>query len=138
MDDIRIQRYSKTTIPRSTFDQVNSHNRTCFPRTLGVDDDFQYVYVARNRHKQLVGHVFLYNDNTIANVCVYPEWRNKGVGSALLKRLLSDVENKHVKLWVRKSNTGAIHLYSKLGFRPTSTQRDGEVLYERLSKLPPL
>lgn len=54
-------------------------------------------------------------------VQVLEEYRNKGIGTSLIKELINwGSENKIIKkinLRVRRDNTNAIHVYKKLGFK---------------------
>jgi len=73
----------------------------------------------------------------IVSIAVLPEYRNKGIGTALMNEVLSrmrryyDVE--YVYLEVRVSNEGAIRFYRRLGFkianRVKGYYRDGEDAY---------
>jgi ribosomal-protein-alanine N-acetyltransferase len=62
----------------------------------------------------------------VMNVAVLPEQRRRGIASALLKRLFeltgSDARRGYT-LEVRVSNTGAIRLYERLGFRSRGIRR---------------
>jgi [ribosomal protein S18]-alanine N-acetyltransferase len=62
----------------------------------------------------------------VMNVAVDPEFRRKGIASALLERLFertSDDERRGYTLEVRVSNAGAIRLYEQLGFEPRGIRR---------------
>ena len=63
------------------------------------------------------------DEGSITNIAVLEEHRRKGIASALLKQLLSCGVN-YVTLEVRRSNTSAINLYSKHGFKPVGVRRD--------------
>ena len=65
----------------------------------------------------------------VMKINVLPDYRRNGIGSALLieslkklRSLKSDV--KHVTLEVRASNSAAIELYNKFGFRETGNRRN--------------
>lgn len=65
----------------------------------------------------------------VMKINVLPEYRRNRIGSALLieslkklRSLKSDV--KHVTLEVRESNSAAIELYNKFGFRKTGNRRN--------------
>lgn len=67
---------------------------------------------------ELVGFVLAYlipPEGEIADICVSPEARGKGIATLLLKALL---EGECTEFWleVRASNTPARRLYEKLGF----------------------
>jgi ribosomal-protein-alanine N-acetyltransferase len=60
----------------------------------------------------------------ILNLSVTPEFRRRGIGTTLLKNALRELRHKKraassVTLEVRESNTAAIRLYEKSGFRLT-------------------
>jgi ribosomal-protein-alanine N-acetyltransferase len=72
----------------------------------------------------------------IISVAVLAEYRNKGIGTKLIHDALEVVRNESGKecyLEVRITNTGAIELYERLGFKVTSTMhgyyKDGESAY---------
>ena len=61
-----------------------------------------------------VGHV--------TQICVSNEWKGRGVGYELMRSAmlaLSDGRCERVSLTVTASNTGAIQLYQRMGFRST-------------------
>lgn len=53
----------------------------------------------------------------ILDLTLRPEYRNRGLGTALLRRIMR--EGRRVTLSVAASNTGAQSLYRRLGFRVT-------------------
>lgn len=59
------------------------------------------------------------DDNTfeIGNICVKPEYQNKGIGTAVLKEILFEHKGQNVKLQVFKINEKAIKLYEKIGLK---------------------
>ena len=63
----------------------------------------------------------------VLNICIRPESRGRGLGRALLQRLIADarvLEAQRLLLEVRPSNTAAVHLYESLGFVQTGRRRD--------------
>jgi ribosomal-protein-alanine N-acetyltransferase len=62
----------------------------------------------------------------VMNLAVDPAWRRRGIGAALLERLLvetaGDTERGYT-LEVRVSNTEAIRLYERFGFRSRGVRR---------------
>jgi ribosomal-protein-alanine N-acetyltransferase len=62
----------------------------------------------------------------VMNVAVRPEHRRQGIASMLMNRLF-DLTSGHSRrgytLEVRVSNTGAIKLYERLGFKPRGVRR---------------
>ncbi len=77
----------------------------------------------------LVGYAFIsrYVDAWhVMNVAVVPDFRRRGIASALLERLFavtSTDPRRGYTLEVRMSNTGAIKLYERLGFEPRGVRR---------------
>jgi ribosomal-protein-alanine N-acetyltransferase len=59
------------------------------------------------------------------NVAVDPDRRRHGIATALLTALLREVAGRdsQVTLEVRRSNTGAIALYERFGFRSAGVRR---------------
>lgn len=57
------------------------------------------------------------NTFEIGNICVKPEYQNKGIGTAVLKEILFEHKEQNIKLQVFKINEKAIKLYEKMGFK---------------------
>ena len=79
------------------------------------------------------GHVD--DDTPSLAISLLPEWRGRGVGGVLLKRLLEALEAdgySRVSLSVQKANRAA-RLYARLGFE-TVEDRDGEFIMVRDSR----
>ena len=58
------------------------------------------------------------------NVAVDPNLRRRGIATALISRVLERVEvDAQLTLEVRRSNTGAIELYERFGFRSAGVRR---------------
>lgn len=53
----------------------------------------------------------------IATVGVLPEYRGRGIGEALMVACEAQIPTPVVRLNVRLSNNGAIHLYQNLGYQ---------------------
>ncbi|HHV58014.1 MAG TPA: ribosomal protein S18-alanine N-acetyltransferase [Firmicutes bacterium] len=65
------------------------------------------------------GMWILVDEAHVTNIAVHPDWRRRGVGETLLKRLLAEAKEHgadRMTLEVRKSNWSARRLYEKLGF----------------------
>lgn len=58
----------------------------------------------------------------ICRLEVFEPYRNKGYGTAVVKRLASE---GYTSLWVRSDNPRAIHVYEKCGF-----EKHGETMFE--------
>ena len=94
-------------------------------------------YIIAKAQDKIVGFGGMWtilDESQITNIAVHPGYRKKGIGSVILKGLISTCENKNVTgltLEVRKSNAIAQKLYNKFGFikegiRPKYYQDNGE------------
>ena len=62
----------------------------------------------------------------VMNLAVDPAWRRRGIGAALLERLLAETAGdteRGYTLEVRVSNAEAIRLYERFGFHPHGVRR---------------
>jgi ribosomal-protein-alanine N-acetyltransferase len=59
------------------------------------------------------------------NIAVDPDRRRNGIATALITALLREVSERdsQVTLEVRRSNTGAVALYERFGFRSAGVRR---------------
>jgi ribosomal-protein-alanine N-acetyltransferase len=86
--------------------------------------------------RELVGYLICSRYDTVwhvMNVAVDPDRRRRGIATALLAALLRAIADREaqVTLEVRRSNTGALALYERFGFRQAGIRRryyqdDGE------------
>lgn len=74
-----------------------------------VNGDELMGYLVCSRHDQ---------DWHLANIAVSGEWRRRGVGTALVLEMFEIVgDDSAITLEVRPTNTSAIAMYERLGFR---------------------
>jgi ribosomal-protein-alanine N-acetyltransferase len=78
--------------------------------------------------KQVRGYLICSRYDTvwhIMNVAVDPELQGKGIGSTMLTQLLAEIDDPRARytLEVRQSNTSAIRLYERFGFRAAGLRR---------------
>lgn len=82
------------------------------------------------KSKQLMGYIGIkavIDEGYITNVAVYPQYRGMGVAAALLNKVFDFAKEKglsFVSLEVRASNTAAISLYEKTGFKEEGRRKD--------------
>ena len=57
------------------------------------------------------------NTFEIGNICIKPEYQNKGIGTAILKEIIFENKDKNIKLQVFKINKRAIKLYEKMDLK---------------------
>ncbi|MBA2766314.1 MAG: ribosomal protein S18-alanine N-acetyltransferase [Actinomycetota bacterium] len=86
------------------------------------------VCLAATRDGELVGYLVCSRYDTVwhvMNVSVEPRQRRMGVATALLLELLERIDGPDARLTleVRRSNTPAIALYERFGFRSAGVRR---------------
>jgi predicted GNAT family N-acyltransferase len=64
-----------------------------------------------------IGTARLLSDGHIGRMAVLKEWRGKGVGSAMLSRLLAETDDRHIRQAVLNAQTVAAGFYKKFGFQ---------------------
>lgn len=101
------------------------------------------------KNKRVIGYIgisCILDEGYITNIAVLPQYRNKGVGTALLNRVFSlarDLALSFISLEVRESNQGAISLYKKLGFKQegkrksfyTNPKEDALIMTKRFEEI---
>lgn len=83
------------------------------------------------------GHGYVADDVPELSIAVLPGWRGRGVGTAMLERLLRAVEPRYrsVSLSVSRTNP-AQRLYERLGFREVGS-KDSSLIMQRVSRAGP-
>ena len=80
--------------------------------------------------KNLMGYIGIkavIDEGYITNVAVYPKYRGIGVATALINKVFDFAKEKglsFVSLEVRASNTAAVSLYEKTGFKEEGRRKD--------------
>ena len=85
-----------------------------------------FVAVAEGVVAGYIGCHFLLGEGYITNVAVAPPYRRMGIGEALIRELIAYCEKENgdfVTLEVRRSNSSAISLYEKMGFRAVGERK---------------
>jgi ribosomal-protein-alanine N-acetyltransferase len=94
-----------------------------------LSNDLARYYCAYEENGELVGYAgswLVIDEAHITTIAVKPEHRRKKIAEALLHRVLEECyknEIKYVTLEVRVSNTAAIGLYEKYGFKSLGTRK---------------
>ena len=86
-----------------------------------LESDYSYwlVAVEDDRVAGYVGSQSCLPESDVMNVAVYPQYRGRGIGEQLMRRLMEDLREQGMEsltLEVRAGNEPAIRLYEKLGF----------------------
>lgn len=91
--------------------------------------DVSFFYIARDAVGEAIGFCswwLVLDEVHINNLAVLPEYRQGGIGTAIVERVLADgaARGAHrATLEVRQSNAPALALYGKLGFAVTGVRR---------------
>jgi len=84
-------------------------------------------FVAKDEEK-IVGYGGIWlvsGEGQITNIAVHPDSRKKGIASAILEELIKSAEGcEQIFLEVRESNTAAISLYEKHGFKKCGVRKN--------------
>ena len=94
---------------------------------LGNDLSLWLVAMEEDRLLGYVGSQTVLSWTDMMNVAVAPEARRRGVGEALIRRLMVMLRERNCEcltLEVRASNAGAIALYDKLGFTEVGRRKN--------------
>ena len=81
------------------------------------------THIEIRTEKKVVGYIgawLSFTEAQITNVAIDPDHRHRGIGEAMIREFLARIKEYGINaatLEVRPSNTVAIHLYQKIGFR---------------------
>jgi ribosomal-protein-alanine N-acetyltransferase len=121
-------------------DRVVYINRTCLPENYGtyffleIHENYPKTFLVAEVDGRVVGYIMcrteygssnfkrlsIVKKGHVISIAVLPEYRRRGIGTALLTHCLKNLEEYGAKecfLEVRVSNEVAKSLYSKLGFK---------------------
>lgn len=82
----------------------------------GLDDHCRHV-LARSAQGEAIGTARLLADGHIGRMAVLAPWRGKGVGSAILEKLLTMAQQEGMQEVELAAQIQAIPFYERLGFR---------------------
>jgi predicted GNAT family N-acyltransferase len=88
-------------------------------------DSFDLVsqhVLAFDRNGKTIGTGRLLHDGHIGRMAVLPEWRGKGVGTALLGKLIETAEAHGVQKLALNAQLGAVAFYARFGFLPVGSE----------------
>ena len=87
------------------------------------------LVIVHSLQRKVIGYIIfwkVFEDVQINNIAVHPEFRRLGIGRVVLEYVIDQVRRdgaKFITLEVRPSNTAALTLYKKLGFKPISIRK---------------
>lgn len=141
--------------------QVMYINQVCLPENystyffIDLYTNFPETFIVAEEDNRIVGYIMCRIESGfsgfgptkrghVISIAVLPGYRRKGIGEALLKEALQAMVNyygvKECYLEVRVSNSPAINLYKKVGFKIEKTIKgyyaDGENAYLMRIKMP--
>lgn len=117
-----------TNMTEAEVDDACKIEQACFSIPFKRDDLLRYLndpywhFLVAKADGAVVGYLsymVIFDEATLVNVAVLPEFRGKKIGKALLQSLITDAKSRKLSiicLEVRESNQTAIGLYTKFGF----------------------
>ena len=90
-----------------------------------IINDYTFIlsYKENNKYVGFLIYQLVYESAEIIDIFVLDEYRNKGIGKALINKMLDNKKIEKVTLEVKKDNKNAIMLYNSLGFKPVSIRK---------------
>lgn len=90
-----------------------------------IINDYTFIlsYKENDKYVGFLIYQKLYETSDIIDIFVLDSYRNRGIGKALINKMLEDKEIKKVTLEVKKDNNLGIMLYNSLGFKPVSIRK---------------
>ncbi|MBA3757234.1 MAG: GNAT family N-acetyltransferase [Nitrosomonas sp.] len=88
-------------------------------------DEFDVIsmhVLALSSDEQPIGTARLLPDGHIGRMAVLKEWRGKGLGSAMLLRILDELRSRRTQKAILNAQTTAIKFYEKFGFQVTGKE----------------
>ena len=123
--------FSIRPMEESDLEVVMYLENTCFLAPWGLkelmyelnDNPVSSMWVIESSTAGVVGFIdywITFDSATIAQICINPVYRKRGLGISLLKEAFKDCKAQKVRnitLEVREHNIPAIRLYEKFGFK---------------------
>jgi len=90
-----------------------------------IINDYTFIlsYKENDKYVGFLIYQLLYESADIIDIFVLDEYRNRGIGKALMNKMLENKQIEKVTLEVKKDNKNAIMLYNSLGFKPVSIRK---------------
>lgn len=78
-----------------------------------------YINKTKEGNEEICGYIIYSPDGHIISIAVHPNYRRRGIGTALLRKVFTSPCIKKAWAEVRRSNSVAQAFYLKLGFKIT-------------------
>lgn len=90
-----------------------------------IINDYTHILSLKidNEYVGFLIYQLLYESAEIIDIFVLDEYRNKGIGKALINKMLENKQIEKVTLEVKNDNKLGIMLYNSLGFKPVSIRK---------------
>ena len=88
-----------------------------------IENNKKHISILVNNTAKIGFIDYLTNNNyvEIGNICINKKYQGKGIGSQILNEIINNNSNKTISLQVFIQNERAIKLYTKLGFKISSS-----------------
>ena len=90
-----------------------------------IINDYTFIIVFKENDKYVGFLIYqlLYENAEIIDIFVLDEYRNKGIGKALINKMLENKSILNVTLEVKIDNKNAIMLYNSIGFKKVAIRK---------------
>ncbi len=127
--DIQISRFRRSHLPRILEIERASFPEEAYTRAIFLElyRECEELFLVAKRSRRIVGYIVSGAGSRkadIISIAVDPEYRNMGVGKALILHAIDKLRELgagRLELTVRTTSTAAIRLYGNLGFCPLMT-----------------
>lgn len=135
--DLKIRTVSLSDINRLHYIEIHSFKSPFSLDTLAkLAQTPNIIFLVAHIKQIIIGHIIISlrkSEAHIISIVIDKDYRRKGYGSILLKKILEKLDGKKIKklvLEVRVGNKSAIAFYEKFNFKPIKTKvgyySDGE------------
>lgn len=129
MTDIRLMKNQDLAQVAEIEKQIFSMpwSEKAFSDSLNSENTIYVVAEEDGKVKAYCGMYLSFEEGNITNVAVAPEYRRKNIAQRMLDYIMEEAKKKGITdifLEVRETNTGAIALYEKNGFKEAGIRKD--------------
>ena len=95
---------------------INIYFPNCDFSIFKKEDNEFFVIIHNN---DITGFFNIFKKNRIQKFCIFPQYRNQGIGSNIIHKIIQHIQNKNqnnIQLFVKKDNNKAINFWKKNNF----------------------